>query len=174
MTAISRWPRLQQVVQYHVRRRRVVERDVGDSLQFAVPGNGNRWQRRDCRQGRVDGDESFRAAALQDVGILQQHVFIVVMHDGDEEILPFAEHLFNAADYNAAVGIADFGAQHSDRVGPLLAQRPGEEIGVVIQFLAPRQKCGLWCAVEWPARTGNYSELPRRFPWSIPGVWQGP
>ena len=81
-------PELEQMAQNHVRRRRVVERDVGHSVQLAVTGNGNRRQRRGRSQGRVNRYESFRSAALQDVGVLQQHVFIVVMHDGDEEVLP--------------------------------------------------------------------------------------
>ena len=88
--------------------------------------------------GGVDGDESLRSAALQDVGILAQQLRIVMMHDRHEEVLALAESGFNAADHHAAVGIADFGADHSHGESALLAQRAGKEIGVIIEFLGGR------------------------------------
>src|SRR5271166_3612185 len=112
----------------------MVEGDVGNSFNLPVSGDHDRRQSRGLSHRRINRDESLGATGLQDIGILAQHLRIVMMNNRYEEVFVFAERGFNAADHYTSVSIANLRRNNPDGKRTFLAQRPSEEIGTIVEF----------------------------------------
>src|SRR5579885_2216608 len=111
-----------------------------DCISITAPSSTSRTIMGSCRgcagliNRCVHGNEALDAARGEQVRIGLQKFFVVAMGIGEEEIIFCAEVLFDSADDERAVTVADFLEDDADREGALHAQGTGEEVGAVVQF----------------------------------------
>src|ERR1019366_3136300 len=83
----------------------------------------------------VHRDEPFHPPLQQKLRVVARHGCVMPMNDRQKKIIVLAEIALNSAYDHGAVGVPDLLDEESNGVGALLAQRSGQEIRTVVQFL---------------------------------------
>src|ERR1700691_743175 len=84
--------------------------------------------------GCIYCDEPLDSSLQQELGIFTQQLLIMPVNRRNEGIIHCPQMFFNALDDEGTVGITDLLRNHSDHIGPLAAQIPGEKVWTVIQL----------------------------------------
>ena len=113
----------------------MVERDIGDAADHAVPGNCRDRDWEVVFECGVDGDERLCAAAEQHAAVLFDQIFSVAMMRGEIKIAGFHQVVANTAHDLRVVTVAEFGDEDADGQRAAIAERTSEETGLVIEFL---------------------------------------
>lgn len=105
----------------------------GENAGFAtVTGDGDGRDGRGFGQRRVDGDDAFDPAGLEQTGVFAKEFRAVAVANDEVEEFLFEESVFNPAEDRGGVAFADFRDHDAHGEAALFAQPAGEGVGVVI------------------------------------------
>src|ERR1700719_4360774 len=112
----------------------MVEHNIGHAWQILMSRDSHRRQQERLAQLQIYGDEAFYTALQQQLGISIQQFGIVPVDYRKKKIILLPQILFNTADDQGTVGIADLLGDYSNHISSLAAQRTGKKVRPVIQF----------------------------------------
>ena len=100
----------------------MIDHDIGHTGKTFVAGNGNGGERGCLAQLHVDGDEAFDSALGEDLGITVEHFGVVAMNDCEKKIVLLTQILFDPADDERTIGVANLFDNHSNGIGTFLTE----------------------------------------------------
>ncbi len=123
----------------------VIEQNVGDAFRLVVTGHGDGGNGDTLGEWSVDCDEPLDGAGEEQLLILFDELGTVVMaYDEVEEIL-VEQALFDSAQDECGVSLADFGDHDADSGGPAISERASEDVGLIAEMTGGLEDFLLGC-----------------------------
>ena len=125
----------------------VVEGDVGGAGRLLVSGDGDGGDRTAMRKEGVDGNDAFDGAVEQEILGAGDHGGLVMMADEEVEVSGLEQVLFDAAEDEGSVALANLGDKDADGLGAAIAEGARGEVGAVVEALGRGEDAvlgGLW------------------------------
>ena len=112
----------------------VVDDDVGDARQFAVPGHDDRRQGQSVLDRRVDENQPLDGALGEELQVIVEEVGLRVMSGDQVEVALLQELVLDASEDAGRVALADLRQKDADRERPLPPKRACDEVRAVAEF----------------------------------------
>jgi hypothetical protein len=112
----------------------VVEEDVSDASNFAMPRNSNDGNGQCVVKRSVNGNDAFGAASYELARILFDHVGFVPVVGAEIKVAFTHEVIADPAHDQRVIAIAQFRDEHADCERPLFAERAREQTWLVVEF----------------------------------------
>ena len=129
-------PQILQVAKRKPSGNSVIEHDVRHILNLSVPRHRHRRKLQLLRNRSVRRNKSLDAARHQHLRVSLQQRLVVAMDHRQEEIILAAQILFDPADHQRTIRVADLFRDHANGVRSLQAQRARQQvIRPIVQIL---------------------------------------
>ena len=124
-----------QVAERQFRRLGLIEEHVRDTRDVAMRGDGHGRYRIVMLERSIHQDQPFGAAAHQQTCVLLHQLRLMPMMRSEVKIALLNQLIAHSAQHLGVVALAQLRHQDADGVGASVAQRAGQQAGLVVEFL---------------------------------------
>src|ERR1700693_3935954 len=110
----------------------MIEDYVRDPADAPVTGYRNHRERKLTHQVRIDGNDTFRAAANQQTGVLLDEISAVPVVSNEVEILLLQEAVTDAGHHFRVITIGEYRNQDANRHGAAVAQGASKKTRLIV------------------------------------------